>query len=106
MVFVIADGKNLIKCVCVVSLAVTISNMDNFEYRAVIKFLHLKGNLTKQIKGELDAEYGDTAPSLSMVKNWVAEFKQRGRTSMVVDEPSGGPKTATTEEIVNKRIQS
>ncbi|KAL6264243.1 hypothetical protein P5V15_004331 [Pogonomyrmex californicus] len=34
--------------------------MEKIEYRAVIKFLHLKGNTPAQIKIELDAVYGDS----------------------------------------------
>ncbi|KYQ51718.1 hypothetical protein ALC60_09165 [Trachymyrmex zeteki] len=55
--------------------------MEKIEYRAIIKFLHLKGNTSTQIKAELDAVYGDSAPSFATVKRWVAEFK-RGRTSL------------------------
>ena len=45
--------------------------------------------------------YSDSSPSIATVKNWLNEF-QRGRTS-VFDEPRpGAPKTATTEDNVNK----
>ena len=55
--------------------------MEKIEYRAVIKYLFLKGNTPTQIKDELDAVYGewDSAPSFTTVKFWAAEFK-RGRT--------------------------
>ncbi|KYQ60538.1 hypothetical protein ALC60_00406 [Trachymyrmex zeteki] len=58
--------------------------MEKIEYCAIIKFLHLKGNTSTQIKAELDAVYGDSVPSFATVKRWVAEFK-RGRTSSVRD---------------------
>ncbi|KAL6254803.1 hypothetical protein P5V15_014138 [Pogonomyrmex californicus] len=48
--------------------------MEKIEYRAVIKFLHLKGNTPAQIKIELDAVYGDSALSFATVKRWAAEF--------------------------------
>ncbi|GFW17586.1 HTH_48 domain-containing protein [Trichonephila clavipes] len=55
--------------------------MDKIEYRAVIKYWFLKGNMPTQIKDELDSEYGDSAPSFTTVKFWAAEFK-RGRKSL------------------------
>ena len=44
---------------------------------------------------------GDSAPSLSTVKKWTAEFK-RGRVSLEDDPRSGRPKTASTPEIIAK----
>ena len=52
------------------------------EYRAVIKYLFLKGNTPTQIKDKLDSAYGDSASSFTIVKFWAAEFK-RGRKSYV-----------------------
>ena len=62
--------------------------MEKIEYRAVIKYLCLKGNTPEQIKTELDAVYGDSAPSYATVKRLLAEFKH-GRTSLADDERSG-----------------
>ena len=42
--------------------------IDKIEYRAVIKYLFLKGNTPTQIKDELDSVYGDSAPSFTTVK--------------------------------------
>ena len=75
--------------------------MDKIEYRAVIKYLFLKGNTPTQIKDELNSVYGDSAPSFTTVKFWAAEFK-RGRKSLGDDERSGRPKTATTDENIAK----
>lgn len=75
--------------------------MDKIEYRAVIKYLVLKGNTPTQIKHELDSVYGDSAPSFTTVKFWAAEFK-RGRKSLGDDERSGRPKTATTDDNIAK----
>lgn len=55
--------------------------MDKIEYKAIIKYLFLKGYTPTQIKVELDDMYGDCAPSFNTVKFWVAEFKS-GRTSL------------------------
>ncbi|XP_030746801.1 protein GVQW3-like [Sitophilus oryzae] len=78
--------------------------MDKIEYRAVIKYLVLKGNTLTQIKHELDSVYGDSAPSFTTVKFWAAEFK-RGRKSLGDDERSGRQKTATTDENIAKLHQ-
>src|SRR5436190_21126688 len=75
--------------------------MNKIEYRAVIKYLFLKGNTPTQIKDELDSVYGDSAPSFTTVKFWAAEFK-RGRESLGDDERSGRSKTATTDENIAK----
>ena len=75
--------------------------IDKIEYRAVIKYLFLKGNTPTQIKDELDSVYRDSAPSFTTVKFWAAEFK-RGRTSLGDDERSGRPKIATTDENIAK----
>ncbi|XP_030760797.1 protein GVQW3-like [Sitophilus oryzae] len=75
--------------------------MDKIGYRAVIKYLVLKGNTPTQIKHELDSMYGDSAPSFTTVKFWAAEFK-RDRKSLGDDERSGRPKTATTDDNIAK----
>src|SRR5436190_23148743 len=75
--------------------------MDKIEYRAVIKYMFLKGNTPTQIKDELDSVYGDSAPSFTTVKFWAAKFK-RGRKSLGDDERSGRPKTAITDENIAK----
>ena len=59
----------------------------------------MKSNTPTQIKDELDAVYGDSAPSFTTVKFWAAEFK-RGRTSFGDDKRSGRPKTATTNDNI------
>ena len=50
-------------------------------YRAVIRYLYLKGKTGKEIHGELADVYGSSAPSYAQVKFWVGEFR-RGRTSL------------------------
>ena len=71
------------------------------EYRAVIRYLYLKGKTYKEIHGELADVYGPSAPSYAQVKFWVGEFK-RGRTSLVDEARSGRPLDATDEEICKK----
>ena len=73
------------------------------EYRAVIRYLYLKGKTGKEIHGELVDVYGSSAPSYAQVKFWVGEFK-RGRTSFEDDTRSGRPLDATDEEM-SKKVQ-
>ena len=49
------------------------------EYRAVIRYLYLKGKPGKEIHGALAEVYGSSAPSYAQVKFWVGEFKRGKR---------------------------
>ena len=71
------------------------------EYRAVIRYLYLKGKTGQEIQGELADVYGSSALSYAQVKFWVGEFK-RGRTSLEDEARSGRPLDATDEEICKK----
>ena len=73
------------------------------EYRAVIRYLYLKGKTGKEIHGELADVYGSSAPSYAHVKFFVGEFKRkRGRTSLEDETRSGRPLDATDEEMCKK----
>ena len=61
----------------------------------------MKGNTLTLIKDELDSVHGDSAPSFTNVKFWVAEFK-RGRKSLGDNARSGRPETATIDENIAK----
>ena len=71
------------------------------QYRAIIRYLYLKGKTGKEIHGELADVYGSSAPSYAQVKFWVGEFK-RGRTSLEDEARSGRPLDATDEEKCKK----
>ena len=71
------------------------------EYRAVNRYLYLKGETGKEIHGELADVYGSSAPSYALVKFWVGEFK-RGRTSLEDVTRSGRPLDAIDEEMCKK----
>ena len=45
------------------------------EYRAVIRYLYLKGKTGKEIHGESADVCGSSAPSYAQVKFWVGESK-------------------------------
>ena len=61
--------------------------MEKNEFRTVIKHLHMKSLMPKEIKAELDNVHSTSAPAFATVYNWVNEFK-RGRTS-TCDAPFG-----------------
>ena len=75
--------------------------LSKVEYRAVIRYLYLKGKTGKEILSELADVYGSSAPSYAQVKFWVGEFK-RGRTSLEDEARSGLPLDATDEEMCKK----
>ena len=75
--------------------------MDKTEYRAVIKFLVLEGQFSKQVEERLTSVYGQSSPSSSTIKRWVKEF-QRGRESLEDDPRSGRPTTSTSPENIEK----
>ena len=71
------------------------------EYRAVIRYLYLKGKTGKEIYNELADVYGSSATSYAQVKFWVREFKCR-RTSLEDEARSGHPLDATDREMCKK----
>ena len=74
---------------------------SKFEYRALIRYLYLKGKTGQEIHCELTNVYGSSAPSYAQIKFWVGEFK-RCRTSLEDETRSGPPSDATDEEMCNK----
>jgi len=64
--------------------------MDKIEYRAVIKFFVKEGLTPSEIHSKFIKVCGDSSPSFSTIKKWVAEFK-RGRTSLEDDPREGRP---------------
>ena len=75
--------------------------MDKIAHRAVIRYLVIKGLSPKEIHGYMVPTLREDAPSYSMVKKWVAEFK-RGRESLEDDPRPGRPATDTTQETIDK----
>ena len=75
--------------------------MENSEFRAVIKYLYLKGLALKQMKAELDEVHGTSAPEFATVYSWVNKFK-RGRTSTKGEHRSERSVEVTTPEMIDK----
>ncbi|XP_025154465.1 uncharacterized protein LOC112588509 [Harpegnathos saltator] len=75
--------------------------MEKSEFRVLIKHYFLRKKTITETKAKLDKYYGDSAPSISMVKKWFTEFRC-GRTSTSNAERSGRPKEVVTPEIVDK----
>jgi transposase len=75
--------------------------MDKIEYRVVIKFFVKEGLTSNKIHSKFIKVYGDSSPSFSTIKKWVAKFK-RGRTSLEDDPCEGRPKSAATPEIIEQ----
>lgn len=75
--------------------------MEKSEFRVLIKHYFLRKKSITETKERLDKYYGDSAPSISMVKKWFTEFRC-GRTSTSDAERSGRPKEVVMPEIVDK----
>lgn len=75
--------------------------MEKNEIRCVIKYYNLRGKTGAQIKTKLDRHLGESAPSYSTVKEWVAAFK-RGRESCEDEHRSGRPNEVTNPDLIKK----
>ena len=78
-----------------------VSFSSKVEYRAVIRYLYLKGKTGQEIHCELTNVYGSSVPLYAQVKFWVGEFKC-SRKSLEDETSSGCPSDATDEEMWNK----
>ena len=75
--------------------------MEKSEYRVLIKHYFLRKKTVTETKERLDKYYGNSAPSISMLKKWFTEFRC-GRTSTSDAKRSGRPKEVITPDIVDK----
>jgi transposase len=78
--------------------------MDKIEYRAVIKFFVREGLTPNEIHLKFIKVYGDSSPSFSTTKKWVAEFN-RGRTSLEDDPREGRPKSVTPPDDRRMKVR-
>ena len=77
------------------------ANTEKIVHRFVTQYIHLKGVSPTNTKSELDSTLGESAPSFTTIKYWVAEFK-RGRTSCQDEHRSGRPNEVPIPEMVKK----
>ncbi|KAF7272699.1 hypothetical protein GWI33_014544 [Rhynchophorus ferrugineus] len=75
--------------------------MGKKEFRVLIKYCFLKGKNTVEAITWLDAEFPDTAPGISTIKDWYTKFR-RGEMSTEDGERSGRPKEVVTDENIKK----
>jgi len=83
------------------SMAGIVSDFNNIETRAVIKFFSLQGKLPREIHAILTKTLGEHAPSYATIKNWVAQFKHGDFSTCEAPGP-GRPKTVNTMEIIDQ----
>ena len=74
------------------------SFLSKVEYRAVFRYLYLKGKTGQEIHCEMTNVYGSSAPSYAQVIFWIGEFN-RGRMSLEDEVRSGRPLDATDKEM-------
>ena len=75
--------------------------MEKNEFRAVIKHLHMKSLIPKEIKAELDNVHSTSTSAFPTVYNWVNEFKC-GRISTCDAPRLVRLIEAATPEIIDK----
>ncbi|QQP31396.1 Mariner transposase, partial [Caligus rogercresseyi] len=71
------------------------------RFRVLISIIICGGKTIAETKAKLDKYYGDSAPSISMVKKWFTEFRC-GRTCTIDSERSGRPVEVATPETIQK----
>ncbi len=75
--------------------------MEKSEFRVLIKHYFLRKISITQTKAKLDKYYGDSAPSISMVKKWFTEFRCSCTSTEDAERP-GRPFEVSTSETVEK----
>lgn len=81
-------------------MSAPIVKIEKLEYRAIIKYLYLKGLRGKEIYEDMLETLGDQCPSYATVKNWIASFK-RGKLSVEDDKRPGRPISVSTPENID-----
>ena len=75
--------------------------MEQVEYRAVIRFLYLKGRTPTEAFDEMKEVYGEDAPSYDVVKHWHRQFKC-GRTSVETAPIPGRSQSAIDDATIQQ----
>ena len=75
--------------------------MENkkFEHRSIIKFLVLEGQSPSNIHERMTAVYGDSAPSRTMLFQWIRRFKN-GQLNIEDRRRSGQPISTMDEKNI------
>jgi hypothetical protein len=85
---------------CVFKMVVSIQNLVKCEVRAVIRFLHAKGETAAEIHHQLVSVHSEDVLNRQSVAKWCREF-EAGRSD-VHDEIRSGRSSAVTDEIIQK----
>ena len=75
--------------------------MEKSEFRVLIKHYFLREKTITDTSVKLNKYYGDSAPSISMVKKWFTEFRY-GRTMTIDAARSGRPIEVGIPEAIEK----
>ena len=75
--------------------------MEQVEYRAVIRFLYLKGRTPREAFDEMKEVYGEDAPSYDVVKHWHRQFRC-GRTSVETAPIPGRSQSAIDDATIQQ----
>jgi transposase len=81
-------------------MAVSIQNLAKCEVRALIRFLHAKGETAAEIHHQLLSVYGEDIMNRQNVAKWCRKFEAVG--SDVHDEIKSGRPSVVTDEIIQK----
>ena len=80
-------------------MATPIENWSKSEIRAVVRFLHAKGNNPTEIHSELTSVYGKDVMSKTGVYQWCSMF-EAGRSSIDRAPGSGRPQSSLTQDNI------
>ncbi|KAF7283126.1 hypothetical protein GWI33_001276 [Rhynchophorus ferrugineus] len=75
--------------------------MGKKKFRVLINYCFLKGKYTVEAKTWIDAEFPDTVPGKSNIKDWYAKFRHV-EMSTNDSEHSGCPKEVVADENIYK----
>ena len=78
--------------------------MEKTEICAIIKYLHLKGMIASEIRGDTLETLAKSAPSYATVTRWIREFN-RGRVRFEDRPRSGRPATVTTKDNIDLALK-
>jgi hypothetical protein len=85
-------------------MAMSTQNPSKCEVRAVIRFLHAKGETAAEIHRQLVSVYGEDVMNRQNVTKWCREFK--AGISDVHDEIRSGRPSVVTDEIIQKLMET